>query len=154
MLTLRVNGSDHKLDVDPETPLLWVLNEQLGLTGTKYSCGIAECGSCTVQVNGEAILSCSTSVGEVAGMEITTIEGLQGPVADSLRQAWIEGDVPQCGYCQSGQLMTADAFLRSNPNPSNNDIDDAMSDVLCRCGTYQGIRNAIHQAAEGVDHGE
>ncbi len=154
MLALRVNGTDHNLDIDPDTPLLWVLNEQLGLKGTKYSCGISECGACTVHVNGEATLSCSTSVGEVAGMEITTIEGLKGPVSDALRQAWISGDVPQCGYCQPGQLMTAEAFLRSNPTPGDDDIDNAMSDVLCRCGTYQGIREAIHQAAKGLDHGK
>jgi len=147
MLTLRVNGTDHKLDVDPETPLLWVLNERLGLTGTKYSCGIAECGACTVLIDSEADLSCDIPVGEVTGGEITTIEGLKGLVAEALTSAWIEGDVPQCGYCQPGQIVTAVALLSSNPKPSDDDIESAMSGVLCRCGTYQGIREAIHFAS-------
>lgn len=154
MLTIRVNGAIHRLDVDPDTPLLWVLREQLELTGVKYSCGIEECGACTVHVDGEATLSCNLSVSEVVGKEITTIEGLKGPVADALREAWMEGDVPQCGFCQPGQLMTAAALLRTNPNPSDADIDTAMSYVLCRCGTYQGIRNAIHQAARRYKHGK
>ena len=147
MLTIRVNGVIHRLDVDPDTPLLWVLREQLELTGVKYSCGIEECGACTVHADGEATLSCDLSVSEVVGKEITTIEGLKGPVADALREAWMEGDVPQCGFCQPGQLMTAAALLRTNPNPSDDVIDDVMSGVLCRCGTYQGIRQAIHLAA-------
>ena len=147
MLTIRMNGAIHRLDVDPDTPLLWVLREQLELTGVKYSCGIEECGACTVHVDGEATLSCNLSVSEVVGKEITTIEGLKGPVADALREAWMEGDVPQCGFCQPGQLMTAAALLRANPNPSDDVIDDVMSGVLCRCGTYQGIRQAIHLAA-------
>ena len=152
MVILRVNGKVHHLNVDPDTPLLWVLNEQLRLTGTKYSCGIGECGACTVHINGENTLSCLISVGEVEDQEITTIEGLKGPAADAIRQAWIEEDVPQCGYCQSGQIMAATALLKSNPNPSDNDIDRAMSDILCRCGTYQAIRRAIHRAAERYDH--
>lgn len=152
MVTLRVNGKIHQLEVDPETPLLWVLNEQLGLTGTKYSCGIGECGACTVHVNGENTLSCVTPVGEVVGQEITTIEGLKGPVAEAIRQAWMEEDVPQCGYCQPGQIMAATSLLRSNPNPSDIDIDNAMSDILCRCGTYQAIRRAIHRAAKRINH--
>jgi len=147
MLTIRVNGVIHRLDVDPDTPLLWVLREQLELTGVKYSCGIEECGACTVHVDGEATLSCNLSVSEVVGKEIITIEGLKGPVADALREAWMEGDVPQCGFCQPGQLMTAAALLKANPNPSDDVIDDVMSGVLCRCGTYQGIRQAIHLAA-------
>lgn len=147
MLTIRVNDAIHRLDVDPDTPLLWVLREQLELTGTKYSCGIEECGACTVHVDGEATLSCNLPLSEVVGKEITTIEGLRGPVADALRDAWMEGDVPQCGFCQPGQLMTAAALLKANPSPNDADIDAAMSDVLCRCGTYQGIRQAIHLAA-------
>lgn len=154
MLTIRVNGTSNRLNVDPDTPLLWVLREQLGLTGTKYSCGIEECGACTVHVDGEATLSCNLSVSEVVGKEIITIEGLKGPVADALWEAWINGDVPQCGFCQPGQLMTAAALLKVNPSPGDADINTAMSDVLCRCGTYQGIRNAIHQAAWKYRHGK
>lgn len=148
MVTLQVNGTIHQIDVAPETPLLWVLRDNLGLMGSKYSCGIGECGSCTVHVNGEPTLSCSTQVQDVAGKEVTTIEGLKGPVAEALHRAWIEGDVPQCGYCQPGQIMTAAALLASEPNPTDEDIDNAMSGVLCRCGTYQHIRNAIHRAAK------
>ena len=154
MLTLRVNGAIHRVDVDPDTPLLWVLREQLELTGTKYSCGIEECGACTVHVDGEATLSCNLPVSEVVGKEITTIEGLKGPVADALGEAWMEGDVPQCGFCQPGQLMTAAALLKANPSPSDADIDTTMSDVLCRCGTYQGIRNAIHRASRRYGYGK
>ena len=146
-MKLHVNGVFHELKVDSETPLLWVLNEQLGLSGTKYSCGIAECGACTVLIDGEAELSCSISVEEAVGREITTIEGLKGPVAEALIEAWVEGDVPQCGYCQPGQIMTAVSLLMENPKPSDDDIDSAMSGVLCRCGTYQRIREAIHFAS-------
>ena len=146
MITLRVNGVKYEVDVDPETPLLWALREQLGMTGTKYGCGIAECGSCTVYLDREPTLSCNISVGEVTGAEITTIEGLTGHLADSLKQAWIEEDVPQCGYCQPGQLMTATYLLKTNPKPTDADIDAAMDDVLCRCGTYGAIRRAIHLA--------
>ena len=153
MLTLRVNGKVQKLKVDPETPLLWVLRDHLGLTGTKFSCGIAECGACTVHVNGEAILSCVTPVGEVNGNEITTIEGIKGRVAEVLQKAWVEEDVPQCGYCQPGQIMTAAALLTSNTSPTDADIDNTMSGVLCRCGTYQEIRNAIHLAIKEISHG-
>lgn len=147
MIRLRVNGKIYKVEVDPETPLLWVLREQLGMTGTKYGCGIAECGSCTVHLDGEPTLSCNMTVGEVDGAEITTIEGLDGRVAESLRQAWIEEDVPQCGYCQPGQLMTAASLLSNNPTPNDTDIDATMGDVLCRCGTYGAIRRAIHTAS-------
>lgn len=154
MLTIRVNGATHSVNVDPETPLLWVLREQLELTGTKYSCGIEECRACTVHMDGEATLSCNLPLSDVVGKEIITIEGLSGPVADALREAWMEGDVPQCGFCQPGQLMTAATLLKSNPSPSDSDIDTAMSNVLCRCGTYQGIRNAIHRAARRYRHGE
>lgn len=152
MVTLRVNGTVYNLDVAPETPLLWVLNEQLGLTGTKYSCGISECGSCTVLIDGEPVLSCGLSAGEASGSEIVTIEGFHGRLADVLRRAWIEEDVVQCGYCQPAQLLTASALLQSDPEPDDDAIDAAMSDVLCRCGTYQVIRKAIHLAAERYRH--
>ena len=154
MVTLQVNGKIQKLEVDPETPLLWVLRDHLGLTGTKYSCGIAECGACTVHVNGESILSCVTPVGEVNGKEITTIEGIKGKVAEVLQRAWIEEDVPQCGYCQPGQIMTAAALLTSNTSPTDADIDNTMSGVLCRCGTYQEIKNAIHRVIKEINHGQ
>jgi isoquinoline 1-oxidoreductase alpha subunit len=150
MLTLRVNGTIHKLEVDPSTPLLWVLREQLGLAGTKFSCGIGECGACTVHVDGKPILSCVTPVGDVSGKDVTTIEGLKGPLSDALRHAWIEEDVPQCGYCQPGQIMSAAALLTSKPRPSDADIDAAMSGVLCRCGTYPAIWRAIHRASREV----
>jgi len=150
MLSLRVNGTIHELEVDPNTPLLWVLREQLGLTGAKFSCGIGECGACTVHVDGKPTLSCVTPVGDVSGKDVTTIEGLKGPLADALRHAWIEEDVPQCGYCHSGQIMSAAALLASKPRPSDADIDAAMSGVLCRCGTYPGIRRAIHRASREV----
>lgn len=154
MIRLRVNGVVHNLGVDPETPLLWVLNEQLGLTGTKYSCGIAECGACTVLINGEAVPSCSIAVEELEGDDIVTIEGLRGTLAEALRKAWIEEDVVQCGYCQPAQIISAAALLKSNANPSDKAIDDAMSAVLCRCGTYQAIRKAIHLAAREYRHGK
>ena len=150
MISLKVNGSAYKLDIDPETPLLWVLREHLGLIGTKYSCGIAECGACSVHVDGEVVLSCTIPVGEVEDNEITTIEAFKGKVANALRQAWIEEDVPQCGYCQPGQIMTAAALLFEKPNPTDADINEALSGVLCRCGTYQAIRRAIHRAAQEI----
>lgn len=154
MVRLRVNGADHNIDVDSETPLLWVLNEHLGLTGTKYSCGIAECGACTVLINGEAVPSCSVAVEELEGDDIVTIEGLEGLLADALRKAWIEEDVVQCGYCQPAQIISAAALLQSNADPDDDAIDAAMSAVLCRCGTYQAIRNAIHLAAREYGHGK
>lgn len=147
MIELRVNKKTHKVEVEPDTPLLWVLRDNLGLNGTKFSCGTGECGACMVHVDGEPTRSCVTPVEQVIGKEITTIEGLSGRVAEALREAWIEGDVPQCGYCQSGQLMTAAELLVSNPAPSDADINEAMSGVLCRCGTYREIRRAIHQAS-------
>jgi len=149
MVTLHVNGSVHQLDVEADTPLLWVLREQLGLMGTKYSCGEGECGARTVHVNGKPILSCVTTVGEVSGKEVTTIEGLRGLVGEALRHAWIAEDVPQCGYCQPGQIMTAAALLVSKPHPTDDDINSAMSGVLCRCGTYAGIKRAIRRVAGG-----
>lgn len=145
--TLRVNGTTRRVDVEPDTPLLWVLRDHLGLTGTKYGCGIAECGACTVHVDGEAEFSCQLSVARAAGREITTIEGLSGDLSHPVQQAWIAEDVPQCGYCQSGQIMTAAALLGENPAPGDDEIDRAMSAVLCRCGTYQRIRQAVHRAA-------
>ena len=150
MISLKVNGSAYKLDIDPETPLLWILREHLGLIGTKYSCGIAECGACSVHVDGQVVLSCTIPVGEVEDSEITTIEAFKGKVANALRQAWIEEDVPQCGYCQPGQIMTAAALLFEKPNPTDADINEALSGVLCRCGTYQAIRRAIHRAAQEI----
>jgi isoquinoline 1-oxidoreductase alpha subunit len=151
-ISLRVNGHQYQLDIDPETPLLWVLNEHLGLTGTKYSCGIEQCGACTVMIDGQAVLSCNTPAAAVQGREIVTVEGLQGPVAEVLQKAWLAEDVAQCGYCQPGQIMTAAALLSRNPDPDDETIDAAMSGVLCRCGTYQGIRKAIHRAAEEYRH--
>ena len=150
MVTLKVNGSVHKVDVDPDTPLLWVLRDNLGLTGTKYCCGVGECGACTVHVDGEPVLSCVTSVEEVADKEVVTIEGLQGPIAQALFKAWAAGDVPQCGYCQPGQIMTAAALLASNRNPTEDDINEAMSAVLCRCGSYQDVNYAVQRAAKEV----
>jgi isoquinoline 1-oxidoreductase subunit alpha len=147
MIELKLNGQSYRVSVDPETPLLWVLREELSLQGTKYSCGTGECGACVVHVDGQATRSCVTSVADVAGKGITTIEGLAGAIAEALKEAWTEGDVPQCGYCQPGQIMTAAELLASNARPSDADIDAAMSGVLCRCGTYNGIRRAIHRAA-------
>src|SRR5439155_10764469 len=148
MITLKVNRKPHSVDVNPDTPLLWVLRENLGLTGTKFGCGMALCGACTVHLNGEAVRSCVTPVSRAAGKEVTTIEGLSSDLSHPLQRAWIEKDVPQCGYCQSGQIMSAAVLLRENPRPTDADIDDAMSGNVCRCGTYQRIRSAIHLAAQ------
>ena len=147
MITLKVNGKQFNADVDPNTPLLWVLRETLGLTGTKYGCGMALCGACTVHLDGEAIRSCVKRVFDVAGKEITTIEGLSTDLSHPLQRAWIEIDVPQCGYCQSGQIMSAAVLLAENAKPTDNDIDEAMTGNICRCGTYPRIRQAIHRAA-------
>ena len=147
-LTLMVNGTSHTVDVEPETPLLWVLRDNIGLTGTKYGCGIAMCGACTVHIDGRRAFSCMTRVSSAVGKEVTTIEGLSDDNSHPLQVAWIEEDVPQCGYCQSGQIMAAAALLSQRPNPSDLDIDDAMSSNICRCGTYARIRKAIHRAAE------
>jgi isoquinoline 1-oxidoreductase subunit alpha len=147
MLTLIVNTVTHELDVDPATPLLWILREQLGLMGTKYSCGMAQCGACTVHVDGKAVLSCMTTAEQVAGREIITIEGVSAsPVGQALQRAWVAEDVPQCGFCQPGQIMTAASLLQTNPSPSEAEIDRAMSRVLCRCGTYLAVRRAILRA--------
>jgi isoquinoline 1-oxidoreductase alpha subunit len=147
MIKLKVNRKDYTVDVSPDTPLLWVLRESLSLTGTKFGCGMALCGACTVHLDGEAVRSCVTPVSRAAGKKITTIEGLPPDLGRSLQQAWVAEDVPQCGYCQSGQIMAAAVLLRENPNPTDADIDDAMSGNICRCGTYQRIRRAIHLAA-------
>ena len=148
-LTLLVNGRSQAVDVAPDTPLLWVLRDTLGYTGTKYGCGVSQCGACTVHVYGVATRSCVTPVGTVAGKKITTIEGLSPDRSHPLQQAWIAEQVPQCGYCQSGMLMTASALLAKKPKPTDADIDDALGAHICRCGTYQRIRRAVHRAAEG-----
>lgn len=147
-ITFDLNGSTVSFDGDPETPLLWVIRDTLGLTGTKFGCGMAQCGACTVHVDGMAQRSCITSVDLVEGAAVTTIEGLNGKVAEALKAAWVDLNVPQCGYCQSGQIMSAAGLLAENPAPSDQDIDDAMSGNLCRCATYTRIRAAIHTAAE------
>jgi isoquinoline 1-oxidoreductase alpha subunit len=146
--TLTINGTNHEIDVEPETPLLWVLRDTVGLTGTKFGCGIAQCGACTVHLDGQPVRSCSTPASAAVGREITTIEGLSPDSSHPLQRAWVENTVPQCGYCQSGQIMAAAALLSRNPNPSDAEIDAAMAGNLCRCGTYSRIRAAIHRAAE------
>lgn len=148
MVRLNVNGKDYELDVDPETPLLWAIRENVGLTGTKYGCGIAQCGACTVHIDGAATRSCTLPVSVAVGTKVTTIEGLaQNGVLHKVQKAWVDHDVPQCGYCQSGQIMAAVDLLKSNPNPTDADIDNQMSNI-CRCGTFQQIRAAIHAAAK------
>ena len=147
-MELRVNDTIHQVDVEPDMPLLWVLRDELGITGPKYGCGIARCGACTVHVDGMAVRACQMPVEEAEGKAITTIEGLGTPDAlHAVQEAWIEHQVAQCGYCQSGQIMQAASFLETNPEPSDEDIDRAMSSNLCRCGTYPRIRAAIHAAA-------
>ncbi|MBD3649301.1 MAG: (2Fe-2S)-binding protein [Pseudomonadales bacterium] len=151
-ITLKVNGQSHRLDVDPDMPLLWALRDEMGLAGTKYGCGIARCGACTVHVDGTAMRSCTLRVADARGKEITTIEGLaNGGHLHALQQAWIDEDVPQCGYCQAGQIMSAAALLATNAAPTDEDIDKAMSGNYCRCGTYPRIRRAIHAAAGKED---
>jgi len=148
MVRLNINGKDYDVDVDPDTPLLWAIRENAGLTGTKYGCGIAQCGACTVHIDGNATRSCSFPVSAAVGTKVTTIEGLaQNGVLHKVQKAWIDHEVPQCGYCQSGQIMAAVDLLKSNPNPSDADIDNQMSNI-CRCGTFQQIRAAIHAAAK------
>jgi isoquinoline 1-oxidoreductase subunit alpha len=148
VVTFKVNGKQANVDVDPSTPLLWVLRENLGLTGTKFGCGMAQCGACTVHINGQAVRSCVAAVSRAADKEVTTIEGLSHDLSHPLQKAWLELDVPQCGYCQSGQLMSAAVLLREKPQPTDDDIDQAMTGNICRCGTYPRIRQAIHRAAE------
>ncbi|HWA40883.1 MAG TPA: (2Fe-2S)-binding protein [Gemmatimonadales bacterium] len=147
MISLSVNGKAQSVDVAPDTPLLWVLRDTLSLTGTKFGCGMAQCGACTVHLDGEAIRSCVTPVSAVAGKKITTIEGLSADGSHPVQQAWVAESGPQCGYCQSGQIMSAAALLAKNAHPTDADIDRAMQGNICRCGTYQRIRNAIHRAA-------
>ena len=153
MIPIIVNGKKLQADVDSDTPLLWTLRENLGLTGTKFGCGIAQCGACTVHVDGQPIRSCITPIGSVKGKRITTIEGLSANGSHPLQKAWIAEEVPQCGYCQSGQIMSAAALLATKPKPSDADIDAAMSGNICRCGTYQRIRRAIHRAAGNLAQG-
>lgn len=149
---LLVNGKEQTLDVDPQTPLLWALRDLLNLTGTKYGCGMALCGACTIYVDGEPARSCMTPVSAAEGKKITTIEGLDGRVAEAVQAAWVRHSVPQCGYCQSGQVMAATALLAKVKKPTDSDIDGAMSGNICRCGTYQRIRAAIHDAAKELSN--
>jgi isoquinoline 1-oxidoreductase subunit alpha len=150
MVSLNINGSDVDLEVSPKMPLLWALRDLVGLTGTKYGCGRALCGACTVHIDGQAARSCSIMVGDAVGKKITTIEAVSGPVADAVKSAWQKLDVVQCGYCQSGQIMSAITLLSGNRTPSNEDIDLGMEGNICRCGTYQRIRAAIHEAARAL----
>jgi isoquinoline 1-oxidoreductase alpha subunit len=146
MVKLTINGTSHDVDVEPDTPLLWVIRDTVGLTGTKYGCGIAQCGACTVHIDGKAVRSCSLAVSDAAGKQITTIEGLaQNNKLHKVQQAWIDNDVPQCGYCQSGMIMAVAALLKDKPKPTDADIDQAISNI-CRCGTYQQVRAGIQAA--------
>lgn len=149
--TLKINGGEHRVDVDPQTPLLWAIRDSAGLTGTKYGCGVAQCGACTVHVDGQPMRSCSLPVSAVGASEITTIEGIKGREAQAVQKAWVALDVPQCGYCQSGQIMSAASLLSLNPKPTDEDIDLAMNGNICRCATYVRIRAAIHDAAKSLE---
>jgi len=151
MIEFKLNGAPVTLDVEADMPLLWAIREEIGLTGTKFGCGMAQCGACTVHVDGVPTRSCVTAIGDVAGMEVTTIEGLSGKVAETVQEVWVAMDVPQCGYCQSGQVMAAVALLTENQKPSDADIDGAMSGNLCRCATYHRIRGAVHEAAKQLE---
>lgn len=147
MIRLTVNGQTHEIDVEPDTPLLWAIRENVGLTGTKYGCGVAQCGGCTVHLDGVAVRSCGIQVSEAVGKQITTIEGLaKGATLHPVQQAWLDGDIPQCGYCQSGMMMAVASLLKEKPKPTDADIDEAISNI-CRCGTYQRVRAGIHAAA-------
>ncbi len=150
MVTLRVNGVERRFDGDPNTPLLWYLRDELGLTGTKFGCGIAQCGACTIHLDGDAVRACITTLQDADGKAVTTIEGLSPAGDHPLQKAWIAQQVPQCGYCQSGQIMQAAALLKGTPKPSDTQIDEAMAGNLCRCGTYARIRAAIQAAAQGA----
>ena len=155
MIALNVNGQPKQVDVEPDTPLLWVLRDSLELTGTKYGCGVAQCGACTVHLDGQPVRSCVTPVASATNRKVTTIEGLHPKADHPLQKAWVEEQVPQCGYCQSGQIMSAAALLARTPNPTDKDIDDAMAGNICRCGTYQRIREAIkHAAHDGAAGGQ
>jgi isoquinoline 1-oxidoreductase alpha subunit len=149
--TLNVNGAELQVDADPDTPLLWVLRDALNLTGTKFGCGMAQCGACTVHLDGQPVRSCQTAISDVGVAKITTIEGISGKVAETVQTVWADLDVPQCGYCQSGQIMSAVALLSGNKKPEDGDIDAAMSGNLCRCATYARIRSAIHEAARRLE---
>jgi isoquinoline 1-oxidoreductase subunit alpha len=146
---ITVNGTPHQLDVENEMPLLWVLRDEIGLTGTKFGCGIAACGACTVHVDGKPVRSCSVPIGSVAGAQVTTIEGLSPDSKHPVQQAWLAEEVPQCGYCQSGQIMAVAAYLKENPNPTDADIDTNLTNI-CRCGTYERLRRAVHRAAASM----
>lgn len=148
MITLSVNGKNYEIDASPDMPLLWAIRDMVGLTGTKFGCGMAQCGACTVHLEGTPVRSCSIPVSAVAGKKITTIEGMNDKLTQAVQKAWVELQVPQCGYCQSGQIMSATALLKNIPNPTDADIDAFMQGNLCRCGTYQRIRSAIHRAAD------
>ena len=150
MVVLKVNQKKYEIDADPTMPLLWALRDKVGLVGTKFGCGVAQCGACTVHVDGEAVRACVMPLSAVEGKEVTTIEGLSSDLSHPLQQAWIAEDVPQCGYCQSGQIMSAAVLLANNDKPTDEDINDVMTGNICRCGTYNRIRRAIHRAAETV----
>lgn len=150
MITLNINNTNYQVDARADMPLLWAIRDMVGLTGTKFGCGIAQCGACTVHVDGKPVRSCSFPVAAAVGKKITTIEGMKDKIAEAVQHAWVELQVPQCGYCQSGQIMSATALLKTKPNPTDADIDAAMQGNLCRCGTYQRIRSAIHRAAEMI----
>ncbi len=151
MVTLNINGADHQVDAEAEMPLLWAIRDLVGLTGTKFGCGLAQCSACMVHVDGEPTQSCQMTVGEIGNAKITTIEGISGPVAEAVRSAWVDLDVPQCGYCQSGQIMAATALLSETRKPTDDDIDEAMNGNLCRCATYHRIRAAVHKAANRLE---
>ncbi|MFT6871775.1 MAG: isoquinoline 1-oxidoreductase alpha subunit [Roseivirga sp.] len=150
---LNINSKEYTIEAEPQTPLLWAIRDEAGLTGTKYGCGIAQCGACTVHLNGNPVRSCSLPVSAIVGQEITTIEGLSDDNSHPVQKAWLEVQAPQCGYCQSGQIMSASALLDKNPKPSDEDIDQAMAGNICRCGTYHRIRKAIHVASKEISDG-
>ena len=150
MISINVNGVPHQVDIEEDTPLLWVLRDVIGLTGTKFGCGGAQCGACTVHIDGDAIRSCSVPIGGIDGANIVTIEGLSPDSSHPVQQAWLAEDVPQCGYCQSGQIMAAVAFLNTNPRPTDADIDESITNI-CRCGTYERLRRAVHRAAAAMN---
>ncbi len=150
---LNINGKDYTIDAEPQTPLLWAIRDEAGLTGTKFGCGIAQCGACTVHLNGNPVRSCALPVSSVVGQSIKTIEGLSNDNSHPVQKAWLEVQAPQCGYCQSGQIMSASALLERNPSPSDTEIDQAMSGNICRCGTYHRIRKAIHLASKEINNG-